>query len=84
MLIIFRVKPDYASKASLAEALLSNGFSLTDHPTALLQMRPLTDKGKKQAAVAKGWYDKDIGVPANKILVTSGARRASETLQVLW
>jgi len=47
------------------------------------QMRPLTDKGKQQGAVARVWYEKDIGVPTNKILITSGARRASETLQVL-
>lgn len=48
-------------------------------------MRPLTDKGKKQAAVAKGaWFDKDIVLSNNKVLVTSGARRASETLQVMW
>ncbi|KAJ1481542.1 hypothetical protein T484DRAFT_2721226 [Baffinella frigidus] len=47
------------------------------------QMRPLTDKGKQQGAVARKWFQADIGVVTNKILVTSGARRASETLQVL-
>jgi phosphohistidine phosphatase SixA len=48
------------------------------------QMRPLTDKGKEQGAAARVWYDKEIGITNNKILVTSGAQRASQTLQVLW
>mmetsp|Transcript_46643 Transcript_46643/g.110563 ORF Transcript_46643/g.110563 Transcript_46643/m.110563 type:complete len:255 (+) Transcript_46643:117-881(+) len=47
------------------------------------QMRPLTEKGKQQAAVAREWFQTQIGVPNNKILITSGARRASETLQLL-
>lgn len=48
------------------------------------QMRPLTDKGKKQAAVSREkWFDTDIVLSTNKVVVTSGARRASETLQVM-
>jgi len=46
------------------------------------QMRPLTDKGKQQGAAAREWFHKDITVAANKVLVTSGAQRASQTLQV--
>lgn len=46
-------------------------------------MRPLTDKGKKQAAAARdAWFAKDVVRTSNKCLVTSGARRAAETLQV--
>ena len=47
------------------------------------QMRPLTDKGKQQGAVAREWFQKDITITANKVLVTSGAQRASQTLQLL-
>ena len=46
------------------------------------QMRPLTDKGKKQAEDARRWFLDGIGLKDNKALVTSGARRAAETLQV--
>jgi broad specificity phosphatase PhoE len=47
------------------------------------QMRPLTEQGKKQAKAAReGWFSKDVGRTNNKCLVTSGARRAAETLQV--
>ena len=47
------------------------------------QMRPLTEKGKQQGAVAREWFQKDITVESNKVLVTSGAQRASQTLQLL-
>lgn len=47
------------------------------------QMRPLTEKGKQQGAVAREWFRRDITVTANKVLVTSGAQRASQTLQLL-
>jgi broad specificity phosphatase PhoE len=46
------------------------------------QMRPLTDKGKQQGAVAREWFQKDITLIVNKVLVTSGAQRASQTLQL--
>jgi len=47
------------------------------------QMRPLTEKGKKQGGVAREWFHKDITVASNKVLVTSGAQRATQTLQLL-
>jgi hypothetical protein len=47
------------------------------------QMRPLTEKGKKQCTVAREWFHKDITLTANKVLVTSGAQRASQTLQLM-
>ena len=46
------------------------------------QMRPLTDKGKQQAAVAREWFLRDISLAANKMIITSGAQRASQTAQV--
>ena len=46
-------------------------------------MRPLTEKGKKQAEDARRWFLDGIGLKDNKALVTSGARRAAETLQVI-
>ncbi len=42
------------------------------HTHTYIQMRPLTDKGKKQAAVARNWYTQDVGVTNNKVLITSG------------
>lgn len=46
-------------------------------------MRPLTEKGKKQAKAAReAWFANDVKRASNKCLVTSGARRAAETLQM--
>ena len=47
------------------------------------QMRPLTEKGKMQCSVAREWFHRDVTLAANKVLVTSGAQRASQTLQLL-
>ena len=46
------------------------------------QMRPLTDKGKQQAALAREWFQRDISLAANKMIITSGAQRASQTATV--
>jgi len=47
------------------------------------QMRALTDKGKQQAKAAReSWFNNDVVYKNNKCLVTSGARRAAETLQL--
>ena len=32
-----------------------------------LQLRPLTEKGKSQAVVAREWFSKEIGVSTNKV-----------------
>eukprot|EP00192_Tetraselmis_astigmatica_P018376 CAMPEP_0117669336 /NCGR_PEP_ID=MMETSP0804-20121206/12074_1 /TAXON_ID=1074897 /ORGANISM="Tetraselmis astigmatica, Strain CCMP880" /LENGTH=245 /DNA_ID=CAMNT_0005477379 /DNA_START=42 /DNA_END=779 /DNA_ORIENTATION=- len=47
------------------------------------QVRPLTQKGKEQAKNARSWFSSTVTNRANKVLLTSGARRASETLQIL-
>mmetsp|Transcript_17718 Transcript_17718/g.31583 ORF Transcript_17718/g.31583 Transcript_17718/m.31583 type:complete len:248 (-) Transcript_17718:405-1148(-) len=47
------------------------------------QLRALTDKGKKQAISSRKWFQESVTVKANKVLITSGARRASDTLQLL-
>mmetsp|Transcript_16209 Transcript_16209/g.22400 ORF Transcript_16209/g.22400 Transcript_16209/m.22400 type:complete len:243 (+) Transcript_16209:132-860(+) len=47
------------------------------------QVRPLTDKGKEQAEEARRWFIEGVGLANNKVLVSSGARRAAETLQIM-
>ncbi|KAK3236346.1 hypothetical protein CYMTET_53508 [Cymbomonas tetramitiformis] len=47
------------------------------------QMRCLTEKGKAQAETARRWFIEGIGLHSNKVLVSSGARRAAETLQIM-
>mmetsp|Transcript_31344 Transcript_31344/g.74493 ORF Transcript_31344/g.74493 Transcript_31344/m.74493 type:complete len:196 (-) Transcript_31344:44-631(-) len=39
--------------------------------------------GKKQSQEARKWFRSKITGAANKVLITSGARRASETLQIM-
>jgi len=47
------------------------------------QMRPITDKGKAQAEEARRWFLEGIGLENCRALVASGARRATETLQIM-
>jgi len=48
------------------------------------QLRPLTEKGKQQAEVARNaWFLPDVTLQSHKCLCSSGARRAAETLQLL-